>query len=273
MQLGGQTVVESNDRRRLSHNARNVYYEQLPHDRTRQIVLRPDGSKVVTIRDRYGDIIRRSRITPDGREYVLVDAQDRGVENDHGRWHNPGGDLPPPRHDANAPDYVLNADNVRDPDRYYRFLERPPVEQVHRVYSIDDVKYSQRVRDLMPRIDLDTINFATGSANIPPSEVSDLRALADAMEQMLRRNPSEMFLIAGYTDAVGSAQANLALSDARAELVAEALTDNFDIPPENLVTQGYGEQFLKVQTDGPSQANRRVAIRRITPLVQSASNR
>ena len=66
---------------------------------------------------------------------------------------------------------------------------------------------------------------------------------------------------------VGSAEANLALSDRRAEAVAEALTNVFEIPPENLTTQGYGEEYLKVNTSGPERENRRVAIRRITPLV------
>ncbi len=269
IQLGNQTVVRSSDRQRLSHNARNVFYEQLPHGRTRQTVVRPDGSKVVTIRDRYGDIVRRSRIDPSGHEYVLVDAEDSG---DNGHWQDAGRNLPPIRQDLNAPDYVLNADDVHNPDRYYRFLEQPPIEPITRRYSIDDVKYSARVRDTLRRIDLDTINFATGSATIPADQVSELRALATAIDRILARNPTEMFLVEGYTDAVGSARANLALSDARAESVAEALTDDFGVPPENLVTQGYGEQFLKVDTQGPSRANRRVAIRRITPLVQSAGN-
>ena len=66
---------------------------------------------------------------------------------------------------------------------------------------------------------------------------------------------------------MGSEYANLALSDRRAEAVATALSNVFEIPPENLTTQGYGEEFLKVQSDGPERENRRVAIRRITPLV------
>jgi outer membrane protein OmpA-like peptidoglycan-associated protein len=45
------------------------------------------------------------------------------------------------------------------------------------------------------------------------------------------------------------------------------LTQQFQVPAENLVTQGYGEQNLKVQTDGPSRENRRVTARRITPLL------
>jgi outer membrane protein OmpA-like peptidoglycan-associated protein len=39
------------------------------------------------------------------------------------------------------------------------------------------------------------------------------------------------------------------------------------VPAENLVTQGYGEQYLKVPTQDAERANRRVAARRITPLI------
>jgi OOP family OmpA-OmpF porin len=76
-----------------------------------------------------------------------------------------------------------------------------------------------------------------------------------------------VFMIEGHTDAVGSAEDNASLSDRRAEAVAEILTSNFNIPPENLVTQGYGEQYLRVQTEGPSRENRRVQIRNITGLM------
>jgi outer membrane protein OmpA-like peptidoglycan-associated protein len=39
------------------------------------------------------------------------------------------------------------------------------------------------------------------------------------------------------------------------------------VPPENLVTQGYGRQYLRVPTPGPDPRNRRVTVRRITPLL------
>ena len=45
------------------------------------------------------------------------------------------------------------------------------------------------------------------------------------------------------------------------------------MPPENLVTQGYGEQNLKVQTQEASRANRRVSVRRITPLIDNQAAR
>src|SRR5690606_181282 len=110
--------------------------------------------------------------------------------------------------------------------------------------------------------------------SISESEIPKLEGVANAISQILDKNPGETFLIEGHTDAVGSEVANLALSDRRAEAVAEALTNVFGIPPENLATQGYGEQYLKINTQERERENRRVAIRRITPLVAPvASNR
>src|SRR2546422_10500640 len=78
-------------------------------------------------------------------------------------------------------------------------------------------------------------------------------------------------LIEGHTDAVGNDVDNLSLSDRRAESVALILTRTFEMPPENLTTQGYGAQQLKVPTSGPSRENRRVTVRRITPLLTGSS--
>ena len=91
------------------------------------------------------------------------------------------------------------------------------------------------------------------------------------MAQMIRRNPDEMFLIEGHTDAVGSGAYNLALSDRRAESVALALTEYFGVPPENMIVQGYGESELRVDTQADERQNRRVAVRVITPLLRTAS--
>jgi outer membrane protein OmpA-like peptidoglycan-associated protein len=70
---------------------------------------------------------------------------------------------------------------------------------------------------------------------------------------------------------VGADVDNLSLSDRRAEAVSLILTEQFQVPAENLTSQGYGEQNLKVPHDGPEQQNRRVAVRRITPLLTGNS--
>ena len=116
----------------------------------------------------------------------------------------------------------------------------------------------------MRHVELDNINFEFGAWEITPEQYPKLERLARAMLRVLRRNPDEVFLIEGHTDAVGSDVDNLSLSDRRAASVAEILSETFGVPPENLVTQGYGEQFLKVATPGPEPLNRRVDVRRIT---------
>ncbi|CDX24271.1 OmpA/MotB domain protein [Mesorhizobium sp. ORS 3324] len=266
LQFNNQTFVESNEAPRITRGARDVYYEDLSGGRTREIVERDNGIQIVTIRNRNGDVIRRSRIMPDGHEYVLSYVDER-YYNDVDEWRDPGEDLPPMRLDIPRREYILDSEDVESPDDYYTFLEQPPVERVQRLYSIDEVKRSARVRDIARRIDLDTLNFDFGSATISDTEVQKLDGVASAMEKLLKKNPAETFLIEGHTDAVGTPEANLALSDRRAEAVAEALTNAFGIPAENLTTQGYGEQYLKVNTPGPNRENRRVAIRRITSLV------
>lgn len=266
IELGNQVIVESDDRPRMTRGARDVYYEDLPRGRTRETIVRANGVRIVTVRNRYGDVIRRSRITPDGREYVLVYVDEDNYDRVRD-WRDPGDDLPPMRLNIPRRQYILDAEDAQDPDDYYDFLEQPPVEKVQRLYSIDEVKRSARVRDIARRVDLDTLTFEFGSATIPESEISKLEGVAIAMERLLEKNPAETFLIEGHTDAVGSETANLALSDRRAEAVAEALTNVFEIPPENLAPQGYGERYLKVKTEEPERQNRRVAIRRITALV------
>jgi OmpA-OmpF porin, OOP family len=94
-----------------------------------------------------------------------------------------------------------------------------------------------------------------------------LAVIADGINRAIAANPSEVFLIEGHTDAVGSDIDNLSLSDRRAESVALVLSQQFGVPPENLTTQGYGAHYLKVPTPGPERANRRVTVRRITPLL------
>lgn len=269
----GQMIVRGGDSDRFNRGAEDSYYDQLPGGRTRETIERPNGVMIVTIRNRYGDVIQRSRIGRDGRETVLF--YDPGLQQrpDQERvFRDPSLDLPPMQLDIPVDEYIIDTSNARNPD-YYDFLREPPVERVERVYSLDEVRYSARIRDKMRRIDLDTIHFATGSADISMNEAGAMKRVAQAMKKIIDKNPGETFLIEGHTDAVGSDQSNLVLSDKRAESVAVTLSELYDIPPENLVTQGYGERFLKVQTAGPSEENRRVTIRRITPLVRPVASK
>ncbi|MEM8686862.1 MAG: OmpA family protein [Pseudomonadota bacterium] len=157
-------------------------------------------------------------------------------------------------------------------DAIYNAATSAPVDELDRTYTLNQVLVNARLRDYMPRIDLDAITFASGSAEIPLSQVDKLETIGVAIEQAIKDNPGEVYLIEGHTDAVGSDVSNLELSDRRASAVADILTSYFGVPPENLVTQGYGERYLKVNTSASEQANRRVAIRRITPLLSKSKD-
>ncbi|KXF77086.1 hypothetical protein ATN84_12155 [Paramesorhizobium deserti] len=271
VEINNNIYVESPDRPRLSRDAREVYYEDLPRQRVRETIVRPNGVQIVTIRNRYGDVIQRSRIMPDGNEILLSYTPDDHHE-ERIAWRDPGEDLPPLRLAIPEEEYIFDDPDAPE-DEVYAFLSQPPVERVERTYSIDEVKRSARLRDKLRRIDLDTITFGFGSAEIAEDQIARMENVANAMLEILKKNPAETFLIEGHTDAVGSDRANLVLSDRRAEAVAEALTNVFEIPPENMSTQGYGERYLKINTQGPEQENRRVAIRRITPLVAPVASR
>lgn len=164
--------------------------------------------------------------------------------------------------------YVVEAERA-EPELIYQTLTAPPVREIERRYTIDEVRQSEYLRASMPRVDLDTITFGFDQARVPDAELGRLEVIAEGMRRAIRRNPEETFLLEGHTDAVGSELYNLELSEARALSVKYALADAFGIPEENLVTEGYGEEYLKVPTEEAERLNRRVTVRRITPLVSS----
>ncbi|OAP45808.1 hypothetical protein ATB98_03870 [Sinorhizobium saheli] len=268
--VGDRIFVRGDDRPRLRQNSEETFYDNLSGGRVRETIVRPGGYRIVTVYSRYGDILTRTRVDRDGNEYVMMYTPE--YEEDRPAIVDVGYELPPMRLTIPVDDYIV--DVAEDPDRdYYEFLSEPPVESVERVYTIDEVRHSARLRDKVRRIDLDTIHFATGSAEVSMSQAKTLRGVADAMNKVLEKDPGETFFIEGHTDAVGSDRSNLVLSDERAESVAVLLTEVYGVPAENLVTQGYGERFLKIRTDGPEQENRRVTIRRVTPLVRPVAQR
>src|SRR5216684_7917207 len=229
------------------------------------LVRRPGDVEIVTYVDESGRLLRRVRRTRDGREFVLIDNRMRG----------PAGveifvSLPPPRIVIPRDEYIVEMEYAPR-ERIFAALEAPPIEPIERAYTLDEVRFSPALRDRMRRVDLNTITFEFGSWQVAPDQIPLLANIAEAINQVVGRNPNEVFLIEGHTDAVGNDVDNLSLSDRRAESVAVILTQNFQVPPENLTTQGYGAQQLKVQTPGPSRENRRVTIRRITPLLTGSA--
>jgi outer membrane protein OmpA-like peptidoglycan-associated protein len=258
---GGQSFIRHDEDERFRYGARDIQTQHVGGE-TRTVVIRPDGSQVITVVGNDGQLLRRIRRDQQGREIVIIDNSYRDPRAVGGFYV----DLPPPVIRIPYDRYIVDADDA-PPELIYDTMEAPPVERIERRYSLDEIRYSPSVRQLMPSIDVNTINFETGSWEIPPDQAARLQSIADGLNRAIQRNPREVFLIEGHTDAVGNPVDNLSLSDRRAESAAELLTQQFAVPAENLTSQGYGAQYLKEQTDGPSRINRRVTIRRITPLL------
>jgi outer membrane protein OmpA-like peptidoglycan-associated protein len=256
----GRFVIRHSEVDRFRYNARDVRVERQGNNNV-TIVVRPDGGRVVNVLDDNGRLVRRSRVLPDGREIVLIEDRGPMVAN-----YNYYVELPPPVIRIPRERYIVETERA-SPEMIYEALVAPPIERLERPYTLEEIRYSPMLRERMPRIDLDTINFEFGSWEVPPDQLDRLAVVAEAITRVITRNPREVFLIEGHTDAVGSDVDNLSLSDRRAESVALALSDRFQVPAENLSTQGYGKQYLKVPTDAPERQNRRVTVRRITPLL------
>jgi outer membrane protein OmpA-like peptidoglycan-associated protein len=261
----GQSFIRHNEEDRFRYGARDIQTQQVGND-TRTIVIRPDGSQIITVVGRDGQLMRRIRRDREGREIIIIDNTYRDPLAVGGFYV----ELPPPEIRIPYNRYIVESDEA-SPDVIYETMEAPPVQRIERRYSLDEIRYSPSVRALMPSIDLNTINFETGSWEIPADQAAKLQAIADGLNRAIQRNPREVFLIEGHTDAVGNDVDNLSLSDRRAQSAAELLTQQFQVPAENLTSQGYGSQYLKEQTSGPSRINRRVTIRRITPLLNGGT--
>ncbi|SPH17400.1 hypothetical protein DEA8626_00918 [Defluviimonas aquaemixtae] len=252
---GTQQIIKD-DNALLRQPGSTVRNETFSDGSTRTTVTRDDGSRIVTIRDAEYRVLRRIHVAADGTETILIDDTIAVEPVDIASLPDPAPQLV---FDPNANEDALRAALAREAEFDRRF-------------TLAQVRGIERVRALVPVIDLDAITFETGSAAIRPDQARALSQLGNLIRSYVDEDAREIFLIEGHTDAVGSAAYNLALSDRRAESVALALTEYFDVPPENLVVQGYGEEFLKIPTEDAERANRRASVRRITDLLQSAAN-
>jgi len=105
-------------------------------------------------------------------------------------------------------------------------------------------------------IDLDRVEFISGSSRLMPRSRAQIERLATIM----RAYPNSTIVVAGHTDNRGRDAANLQLSQARAESVAKALTDD-GVASGRIRAEGYGSQ--KPVADN-STARGRAQNRRVT---------
>ena len=114
--------------------------------------------------------------------------------------------------------------------------------------------------ELTGTLQLEGVEFATGSADILPSSETTLNHALD----VLRGSPNARVEVAGHTDDRGSARNNRRLSQRRADSVLDWLVDH-GLSRSRFTTRGYGpsEPIDTNDTASGRQRNRRIEFRRL----------
>jgi OmpA-OmpF porin, OOP family len=81
------------------------------------------------------------------------------------------------------------------------------------------------------------ILFETGKSDVKPESTPTLKEIAATLKQ----HPELKVEVQGHTDNVGKPDANLKLSQARAEAVKQALTSEYGVDAGQLTAKGYGD--------------------------------
>ncbi|WP_240790380.1 OmpA family protein [Rhodobacter sp. SY28-1] len=105
---------------------------------------------------------------------------------------------------------------------------------------------------------LDDLVFASGAATLTEGDYPSLAAVAAWLEA----NPEGTVALVGHTDASGSLAGNIALSERRAEAVAEVLIDTYGADRARVIAKGVGFLAPRAtnQTEEGRQKNRRVEV-------------
>ncbi|ONN51655.1 membrane protein [Acinetobacter genomosp. 33YU] len=93
------------------------------------------------------------------------------------------------------------------------------------------------VNALVKALNLQIINFASGSSEIP----ADNKAILDQAATLLNKVTSVKLNVGGHTDSTGNATANKALSQRRAQAVVDYLVSK-GVDASKLVAQGHGSE-------------------------------
>ena len=132
-----------------------------------------------------------------------------------------------------------------------------PVEQVAASVPVSHPSPATKVNAAKPTAAGFRINFAFNSAVLPDSA----HAMIDVVAQVMKESPDIKVRVEGHTDAIGSADYNVSLSERRALSVGEYLV-KVGIDPSRLILIGKG-MAEPLTSNGYDPANRRVQFVRV----------
>ncbi len=225
-----------------------------------------DGARV-TVRGTWPEGDAKSlTVEVDGRKYVLGGKDGHLKKDGPGRWVLVLPDrLEPGAHDVKAT-AIDELGNVSTDQTVNEIVIKPQPK----VVQPDETAGSPEKSDLACQKNLDavlgraTIHFESDSDRILPESMKLLEEVA----RILNTCPKTRVLIAGHTDATGSATYNQSLSERRAAAVGRALV-RLGVSSARFTAVGYGESrpVADNDTEEGRAKNRRIEFI-ITPVEQ-----
>jgi outer membrane protein OmpA-like peptidoglycan-associated protein len=106
-----------------------------------------------------------------------------------------------------------------------------------------------------------TVNFGPGSARLD----NIAKAILDNIATSLQQFPDQSIILRGYSDNVGTEEANRRISQKRAEAVRDYLVRRHGIDPGRITIEAHGSEnpVASNETEEGRRQNRRVEIYRV----------
>jgi OmpA-OmpF porin, OOP family len=152
--------------------------------------------------------------------------------------------------------WVMGADSVWEATSSLVVVVEPrPMETEQVVVSPDALG---RGLELEGKVALTGLFFDTGKAELKPESKPQLEAMA----ALLSQQPTLQAFIVGHTDNVGAFEANLSLSQRRAEAVVAALVKQHQVSPARLTARGVANlsPLAENRSEAGRARNRRVEL-------------
>lgn len=161
------------------------------------------------------------------------------------------------------PDGSFNFDLINKRN-YLLILQGDDFFRIEEMFFLEDeLEINRRVTPLESKIAFKSLEFESGKADILPAMYDDLYHLAN----FLIDHPRVQLVISGHTDSEGRPEANLKLSQARADAIKNYLCKTYGIDPTRITAVGYGgtRPIVEEKTEEDRRLNRRVEFEIIRP--------
>ncbi len=137
-----------------------------------------------------------------------------------------------------------------------REMLQKQAERIERMFTRDEAYVLRRSDSIILR--LVGINFSVGRSEIEAQNYP----LISKVQKAISTFPQANLTVQGHTDAFGSTQSNLVLSQKRAESVRRYIIENMNVAPTKVKAVGYGESNPVANNETPAgrKKNRRIDI-------------